>query len=229
MRSGGFLDAALAVFARDARREIRRRTTIAAVLFFAAAALILISFSLASVALPPGDRAKLNSGVLWILLFFSAASGLPRAFVREEESGTALALRKSAPGEAVLAGKFLFNFLLFAAIAAVAVPLFCLLQGWTPANPWSVAIVLVLSGYGVSFVSTFLSAIVSRAGQKDILFVLTALPLLMPLLLPAVEATARAAADPSFAAIDPVWKVLLSYDGLSTVGGMVLMRFVWEG
>ena len=224
-----FLDASLAVFFRDARREIRRRTTIAAVLFFAAAALVLISFSLASVALPPGDRAKLNSGVLWILLFFSAASGLPRAFVREEESGTALALRKSASAEAVLVGKFLFNFLLFAAITAVAVPLFCLLQSWTPANAWSVAIVLMLSGYGVSFVSTFLSAIVSRAGQKDILFVLTALPLLMPLLLPAVEATARAAADPSFSAIDPVWKVLLSYDGLATCGGVILIRFVWEG
>jgi len=229
VKSGSFLGSAVAVFARDARRELRRRTTIAAVLFFAAAALVLISFSLASVALPPGDRAKLNAGVLWVLLFFSAASGLPRAFVREEESGTALALRKSAAGEAVLLGKFLFNFLLFAAIAAVAVPLFCLLQGWAPANPWSVAIVLVLSGYGVSFVSTFLSAIVSRAGQKDILFVLTSLPLLMPLLLPAVEATARAAADPSFAAIDPVWKVLISYDGLATVGGVVLMRFVWEG
>jgi len=224
-----FPSRAFAVFLRDARRELRRRTTLAAVLFFAAAALILISFSLASVALPAGDRAKLNAGVLWILLFFSASSGLPRSFVREEESGTALALRKTAAGEAVLVGKFLFNFLLFLAIAAVAVPLFCLLQSWTPANPWSLAIVLLLSGFGVSFVSTFLSAIVSRAGQKDILFVLTALPLLMPLLLPAVEATAHAAADPAFAAIDPVWKVLLSYDGLATVGGLVLMRFVWEG
>jgi len=224
-----FPEQAVAVFLRDARRELRRRTTLAAVLFFAAASLILISFSLASVALPPGDRAKLNAGVLWILLFFSASSGLPRSFVREEESGTALALRKIARGEAVLAGKFIFNFLLFCAIAAVAVPLFCLLQTWSPANGWTLAIVLLLSGYGVSFVSTFLSAIVSRAGQKDILFVLTALPLLMPLLLPAVEATARAAADPAFSAIDPVWKVLLSYDGLATVGGMVLMRFVWEG
>lgn len=224
-----FPEQAAAVFLRDARRELRRRTTLAAVLFFAAAALILISFSLASVALPAADRAKLNAGVLWILLFFSASSGLPRSFVREEESGTALALRKIAAGEAVLAGKFLFNFLLFGAIAAVAVPLFCLLQTWAPANAWTLAIVLVLSGYGVSFVSTFLSAIVSRAGQKDILFVLTALPLLMPLLLPAVEATARAAADPAFAAIDPVWKVLISYDGLATVGGMILMRFVWEG
>jgi len=224
-----FLSRAGAVFLRDARRELRRRTTLAAVLFFATAALILISFSLASVALPPGDRAKLNAGILWILLFFSASSGLPRSFVREEESGTALALRKIAGGEAVLAGKFLFNFLLFAAIAAVAVPLFCLLQSWSPANAASLAVVLVLAGWGVSFVSTFLSAIVSRAGQKDILFVLTALPLLMPLLLPAVEATARAAADPSWAAIDPAWRVLISYDGLATVGGFVLMKFVWEG
>jgi heme exporter protein B len=224
-----FPEQVAAVFLRDARREMRRRTTIAAVLFFAAAALVLISFSLASVTLPGGDRAKLNAGVLWILLFFSASSGLPRSFVREEESGTALALRKIAGGEAVLAGKFLFNFLLFLAIAVVSVPLFCLLQSWTPANAASLAIVLVLSGWGVSFVSTFLSAIVSRAGQRDILFVLTALPLLMPLLLPAVDATARAAAEPALAAIDPSWKVLISYDGLSTVGGMVLMKFVWEG
>jgi heme exporter protein B len=224
-----FPEQVAAVFLRDARREIRRRTTLAAVLFFAAAALVLISFSLASFTLPGGDRAKLNAGVLWILLFFSASSGLPRSFVREEESGTALALRKIAGGEAVLAGKFLFNFLLFLAIAAVSVPLFCLLQSWTPANAASLAIVLVLSGWGVSFVSTFLSAIVSRAGQRDILFVLTALPLLMPLLLPAVDATARAAAEPALAAIDPSWKVLISYDGLSTVGGMVLMKFVWEG
>ena len=224
-----FPERVAAVFLRDVRREIRRRTTLAAVLFFAAAALVLISFSLASLSLPAGDRAKLNAGVLWILLFFSGSSGLPRSFVREEESGTALALRKIAAGEAVLAGKFLFKVLLFLAIAAVAVPLFCLLQSWVPANAASLAIVLVLSGWGVSFVSTFLSAIVSRAGQRDILFVLTALPLLMPLLLPAVDATARAAADPALAAIEPYWKVLISYDGLSTVGGMVLMKFVWEG
>lgn len=223
-----FLSAAFAVFRRDARRELRRRTSIAAVLFFAAAALVLISFSLASVALLPADRARLDAGVLWILLFFSAASGLPRAFVREEEAGTALALRKVAAAEAALAGKFLFNFTLFAAIAAVAVPLFLLLRGSAVESPEALAVVLVLTGWGVSVVSTFLSAIVSRAGQKDVLFVLMTLPLLMPLLLPAVEATAKAAIAPSLSGIDPAWKVLVSYDGLATIGAFLLVRFVWE-
>ena len=223
-----FLSAALAVFERDVRRELRRRTSIGAVLFFAAAALVLISFSLASVALPPADRARLDAGVLWILLFFAAASGLPRAFVREEEGGTALALHKTATAEAVLAGKFLFNYLLFAAIAAVAVPLFALLRGSPVESPAALAAVLLLAGWGVSFVSTFLSAIVSRAGQKDVLFVLTAIPLLMPLLLAAVDATAAAAAAKSLSGIGPAWRVLVSYDGLATIGGFALIRFVWE-
>lgn len=69
----------------------------------------------------------------------------------------------------------------------------------------------------------------SRAGQRDLLFVLTALPLVLPLLLPAVAACAAAASADSLAELDPYWRVLLSYDGLATTAGFLLMRFVWEG
>jgi len=200
---------------------------VASVLFFALAALTLIAFSITTLAIAPADRSRLDSGMLWILLFFSAASGLPRSFVREEETGTALALRKVAAGETVLFGKLLFNYLLFLAICLAAVPALCLLQDWTIQRPAAFALALALAGYGVTMVSTFLSAIVSRAGQKDLLFVLTALPLLMPLLLPAVEATARAAA--AAGDLSPYWKVLTAYDGLVTCGAFVLMGFVWEG
>ncbi len=224
-----FLSESGAIFSREIRRELRRRSSITAVLFFAGASLILISFSLASVALPEADRGKLHSGVLWVLLFFSAASGLPRSFVREEESGTGLALRKAVSAEPVLAGKFLFNYLLFLAIAALATPLYGVLQDWTPRHPWAFALVLLLAGYGLAFVSTFLSAIVSRAGQRDLLFVLTALPLVLPLLLPAVAACAAAASADSLAELDPYWRVLVSYDGLATCAGFLLIRFVWEG
>jgi heme exporter protein B len=223
-----FLRSTGAIFSREVRRELRRRSSITAVVFFAAASLVLISFSLASVALPEADRGKLHSGVLWILLFFSAASGLPRSFVREEESGTGLALRKVVPAEPVLAGKFLFNYLLYIVILAVAAPLYALLESWTPRNPVAFALVLALAGYGLAFVSTFLSAIVSRAGQRDLLFVLMAVPLVLPLLLAAVAACALASSG-STADLEPYWKVLVSYDGLATVAGFVLIRFVWEG
>ncbi len=218
-----------AIFSREVRRELRRRSSITAVLFFAGASLVLIAFSLASVALPEADRGKLHSGVLWVLLFFSAASGLPRSFVREEESGTGLALRKAVAAEPVLAGKFLFNFLLFLTIAALATPLYGLLQSWTPRHSGAFALVILLAGYGLSFVSTFLSAIVSRAAQRDLLFVLTAVPLVLPLLLAAVSACALASSADSLAELAPYWRVLASYDGLATIAGFVLIRFVWEG
>src|SRR5437016_1935806 len=101
---------AWAVCAKDARQELRRRITIVAVFFFSATALALVSFAIGPFRFPAEDRPALQAALLWIILFFAAATGLPRAFVVEEETGTALALRKTIPAATVLAGKTLFNF-----------------------------------------------------------------------------------------------------------------------
>jgi len=119
---GSVLDAVLAIALKDATAELRRRTAVVAVLFFAATALALVSFAIGPFGLPPDDRPPVQAALLWIILFFAAATGLPRAFAHEEETGTALALRKTLPAGRVLAGKALFNFVLFLAIAAVTVP-----------------------------------------------------------------------------------------------------------
>jgi heme exporter protein B len=219
---------AVFVLRRDLLQESRRKVSLAAVLFFAAGGLALISFSIGTLSLPAADRSRLNAGLLWVLLFFSSATGLPRAFVREEESNTAAALRKSIAGPAALAGKGLFNFALFLAVAAVAAPMESVLLGWPIGSPSGFAGVVLLSGYGVSLVSTFLSAIVSRAGHKHVLFTLLAFPLLLPLLLPAVKATALAA-DGQTADLLSYVQILVAYDGAATCGVFVLIPFVWEG
>ncbi|HSS44842.1 MAG TPA: heme exporter protein CcmB, partial [Thermoanaerobaculia bacterium] len=121
---------AWAVCAKDVRQELRQRIALAAVFFFAATALALVSFAIGPFGLRAQDRASVNAALFWNTLFFSAATGLPRAFVREEETGTALALRKVTSGVLVLAGKTLFNYGLFLAIAAVAIPGFAVLLEW---------------------------------------------------------------------------------------------------
>ncbi len=119
-----------------------------AVLFFAATALALTAYSIGPFGLAEEDRPPIQAALFWIILFFAAATGLPRAFVREEETGTALALRKTLPGSLVLAGKALFNFGLFLAIAAVVVPGFLLLLDWRVSAPAALAAVVVFGGYG---------------------------------------------------------------------------------
>ena len=71
-------------------------------------------------------------------------------------------------------------------------PAFALLLGWRIGSIGAFAAVLALGGLGLSIVSTFLSALVARASQKSVLFVVISFPLLAPLLLPAIAATVAA-------------------------------------
>ena len=119
----------------------------------------------------------------------------------------------------MLAGKTLFNFLLFLAMAAVTIPGFLLLLDWKPGSAGAVAATLLAGGFGLAVVSTFLSALVARAGQRHVLFVLIAFPLLLPLLQAAIAATIEAAAG-TFPAT-PL-KVLVAYDGAASCGAYML-------
>jgi len=221
----GFFSRAGAVCAKDAAQELRRRIALGSIFFFAATALALVSYAIGPFGLPADARAGLDASLLWIILFFSAATGLPRAFVREEETGTGIALRTVASGIVVLAGKAFFNFLLFLAIAALAVPAFALLLEWRVGSPAALAAVVLLGGWGLSIVSTFLSALVARAGQRNVLFLVVSFPLLVPLLLPAIAATV-AASQGSFAAT-PL-RVLVAYDGAATCAAYLLASAAWE-
>lgn len=216
---------ALAVCGKDAAQELRRRVAIASVFFFAATAIALVSYAVGPFGLPQEARAGLDAALLWILLFFSAATGLPRAFVREEETGTGLALRKLAPGVVVLAGKSLFNFVLFLAIATLSVPAFAVLLEWHIGSLPALAAVIFLGGWGLSIVSTFLSALVARAGQRNVLFVVVSFPLLVPLLLPAIAATMEA--SQGTLAVTPL-RVLIAYDGAATSAAYLLASAAWE-
>jgi len=220
------LAAAWVVCAKDATEELRRKVAIVAVFFFAATAVTLVSFAMVgALALPPADRPPLEAALLWIILFFAAATGLPRAFVAEEEAGTGLALRKTIPAAVVLAGKTLFNFLLFLAMAVITIPGFLILLDWKAGSPAGVAATMLAGGYGLAVVSTFLSALVARAGQRNVLFVLIAFPLLLPLLQAAIAATIEATAG-GFPAT--ALRVLVAYDGAATCGAYMLASVAWE-
>ncbi|HYR45743.1 MAG TPA: heme exporter protein CcmB, partial [Thermoanaerobaculia bacterium] len=89
----------------------------------------------------------------------------------------------------------------------------------------ALAAVLLAGGYGLAVVSTFLSALVARASQKNVLFVVVSFPLLVPLLLAAISATTEASQG-SFAAT-PL-RVLVAYDGAATCAAYLLANVAWE-
>lgn len=216
---------AWAITAKDAAQELRRRVALAAVFFFAATALTLVSYAVGPFGLTAEDRLPVQAALFWIILFFSAATGLPRAFVREEETGTALALRRVTSGLLVLSGKTLFNYGLFMAISAVVIPGFAILLEWSVAAPLGLALIVVLAGWGLAAVSTFLSALVAQAGQKNVLFVVISFPMLLPLLLFAISGTLAATRGE---ALTTTVQVIVAYDGAASCAAYLLANAVWE-
>ena len=205
------LRAAAAVFVKDLKTEWRTRVALNALLLFAFSVLILVGYAVGPTRLALEDRPIVNSVLLWIVLFFSAMTGLSRAFVNEEETGTASALRLSAPPAAVFLGKLLGNLALLGIVMALVVPLF-----------------LAFGAIGLASASTFIAAIVAKTAAKGALFAVLATPLLLPPLVAAVTGTRVAATEPELAAGLDAVRLLFAFDGIMITASFLLFDAVWR-
>ena len=99
---------------------------------------------------PRGARDAARGAALDPPLLLDRHGPAARVRARGGDRHRARAAQDVAPGLSVLAGKTLFNFFLFLAIAAVTVPGLSILLGWEVASPGALAVVLAASGYGLT-------------------------------------------------------------------------------
>ncbi len=208
----GFGSKVAAVFLREARTEARNRFSVNAVAMFALSTLLLVGLS-TDAATPH----KAKSGLLWLVLLFSAMTGLSRAFVREVEGRTQDSLRLTCDPGALLVGKTLFNAALLGATQALITPLFVLMTDLPIRSASLFLTMLLLGNLGLTVVSTLLAALVAKAGGRGALFPVLALPLLIPLFLALVGGT--------YAALVPDMKVVA---GAGYVATPEATRSAWE-
>jgi heme exporter protein B len=214
---------------KEVLSELRTRHALATMALFAAATLVVVSFSLSLVGLQETVRARILAALLWIVLFFSAMSGLARVFVKEEDARTVTALRLSARAPAVFMGKLLFNAGLMGALCLLVMPLFT--QFFHPAVArWDLLIALVsLGGLGLSGGSTLLAAMVAKTGTRGALFVVIALPVLLPLLVMAISGTTAALLGERH--VEEAWRNLAgitAFTVATVTASLMLFPFVWE-
>ena len=184
------MSVALAILWKDLVTEWRSRDRAVAMAVFAFLVVIVMHF-----ALPlgrPEELRRLAPGLLWIAYLFAAILGLNRAFALELEnealSGLALA---PADRGFVFLGKAAANFVILGAVQAATALVFALafaVDLRAVAAP--LAGVVALGSLGLCSVGTLFSAISVRTRYREVMLPLLVLPLFVPLLLGAVEASA---------------------------------------
>lgn len=223
--AGGWAAEMVAVFAKDWRCEFRTRHALNTLGLFALTTMVVMSISLGPIGIDRARGSKVLPVLLWVILLFSASAGLPRAFIQEEESQTATALRLSATPSALFCGKLLYCLTLVGALELLITPVFVTLMNLEIASPGLLVGALAAGGYGLAVGSTLVAAIIAQARTKGTLFSVLAFPVLLPLLLLAVELTFNAVAGGGGGVALPQ---LLLYDASVTVVGLMLFPVVWN-
>ncbi len=222
-QSAHFLSKAYAVFAKDLRLELRSKYALNTILMFGVISLVAVSFSIGQTNLPP----RLLAAVFWIIMFFASMAGLAHVFIREEETGTALALRLTADPDAVYWGKLVFNLVLLGLMSTIITVLFFAFTD-APTDNWPVfVLVLVLGIIALCAGTTLIAAIVAKASTKGALFAVLSLPVFLLPLWWLVAAADKALTGGSLSAMSSELIGLVSYCVIMITLSVMLFKVVW--
>ncbi len=177
-----------AIVWKDLRCELRTKQTWSAMALFALLVLVVFNFAF---DLRVQQEAVAAPGVLWIAFVFASLLGLGRTLTTERDQGALdRLLLCPVDRKAIYVAKLLGNILFIGAVEVVAIPVFAALYDAPVLNAGMLAIV-ALGTVGVAAVGTLFAALAANTRAREVLLPVLVFPLLVPVVIGAVSATAN--------------------------------------
>lgn len=216
-----------AIVWKDLLLELRTRERIAAMAAFAVLAGVLFNFAIDTTVVRPQDVA---SGLIWMTLVFGGLLGIGRTFHLESLEGAFQGVLTSpAPKDAVFLGKTVANFVLLYVVALLVVGVFALFFGLDLGrSPWLLTATLALGALGLVALGTLFSAVSSGTHMGETLLPILVFPLLVPMVIYGVSATARLLAGRPVTEVAGNLRMLAAFAVLAVGAGAALFRYVVE-
>ncbi len=179
---------ARAIAWKDLTAERRSKAQFNGVVALAVTILVMFGFALGPDAQAIRDAA---AGAIWLAALFAGVLAFNRSYQMELDGG-ALEHLILYPGSrrSIFAGKLMANFVFVGAmLSVVVVAAIVLFQVQIPSRWPSLVAILVLGAVGLTTLGTFYAAMASRSRAREVLLPLLLFPMLVPVLLAAMEAT----------------------------------------
>jgi heme exporter protein B len=212
---------ALAIARKDALAELRGRHATVSTLFFSGIVLLLFGFALGP------DSARLAAaapGLLWLAVVFAGMLAVSRLHLLETDDGALeqLALYPISR-RAIYAGKALAGLAVMVVLGVVVLVAVGVLFAVDIGAAW-----LPLVAIGIAAVGTFYAGVTVRLRAREVMLPLLMLPVLAPLLLGAVKATAAALAGDPFGELGAWLQLLAAFDVIMVVAGAATYGYLLE-
>ncbi len=194
---------------KDLKIELRTKEAFSASFVFSLMVLVIFNFTL---DLTTEEALKMGAGFLWISFAFGGVLSLNRSFALERDENCIQGLQLVPVDRGgIYLGKCIANTISMLTTEIMLLPLFAVFFNVdiTGRLPYLLAVV-VLGTVGFSSVGTLISAMAVHTRMREVILPILLLPITVPVLIAAVEATAYALGadtDPSF------WmRLLVVYD-----------------
>lgn len=215
----------LALLWKDLVLEARSRETLPALFVLGLLVLVVFDFSL---ALKPEDTARFAPGILWVAIVFASVLALGRTFLIERENACIEGLLTSPLDRgSIFLAKLSVNTILLLAFEALLLPVFSLLYGVTlTANAPGLVAVMFAGTLGIAATGTLFALAALGTRAREMVLPLLVMPLQVPLLISAVQATQMVLGGAGLATLGMRGDLLIGFDVLAVTAGWMLFEFV---
>ncbi len=164
------------LFKKDLLLELRQQYSFYGILLYICATVFVLYMAMQE------PEAKVWNGLFWIIQLFICINAVAKSFLQESRGRMLYFYSIAGPRDFVLA-KLLFNSLLMVLMSLLSLILFSLFLG-NPVQkgPQFIGLVL-LGGWSLSLVFTFLAAIAAKAQQNAAIMAILGFPIIIPQLM----------------------------------------------
>jgi heme exporter protein B len=200
--------------------EIRQQYSFYGVLLYIGATIFVLYMAIDE------PESRVWNGLFWVIQLFICINAVAKSFLQESRGRMLYFYSIASPGDFVLA-KLLFNSLLMLIMSLLSLFLFSLFLGNPMTKFWQFLGLVLLGGWGLNLVFTFLAAIAAKAQQNAAIMAVLGFPLIIPQLLLLMRLS-NAAFAPLLTI--PVGTVLLlvALDVMVILLAVILFPYLWK-
>lgn len=208
------------LFKKDLLLEIRQQYSFYGVLLYIGATIFVLFMAMDE------PESKVWNGLFWVIQLFICINAVAKSFLQESRGRMIYFYYLASPADFVLA-KLLFNSLLMLAMSLLSLLLFALFLGNPIQKPGSFIGLVLLGGWSLSLVFTFLAAIAARAQQNAAIMAVLGFPLIIPQLLLLMQLS-MAAFNPGLSIPGSSILLLAALDAMIILLAVILFPFLWK-
>jgi heme exporter protein B len=165
------------------------------------------------------------NGLFWVIQLFISINAVAKSFLQESRGRMLYFYSIAGPRDFILA-KLLFNSLLMLLMSLLSLALYSLFLGNPMEKAGAFIGLVLLGGWGLSLVFTFLAAIAAKAQQNAAIMAILGFPIIIPQLLLLMRLSA-AAFNEAFIPVSTVL-LLVALDSMVILLAVILFPFLWK-